>query len=233
MGAERVGDLRSSPAAADADTDGDEAPSRRRGRRIVLFVILLVPFVLGLLWFVSAGRLLISLDEPARADVVVVPSGDVLGNRLVAAARTLLATGSPRLVVFTQGEGPLYSGEKVAQDFLDAEGVDAKVARLLPPGGSTSEEAGTFAALAHRCGWRSVIVVTSPSHSRRAGWLFGRALGFPSIVRVVSNGESFDADTWWTDDGATEVVIQEWTKILASAKYLIGRPRGDDPGVPC
>ena len=44
-------------------------------------------------WFVLAGWLLESTDEPVRSDVVVVPSGDAIGNRLVAGARTLLETG--------------------------------------------------------------------------------------------------------------------------------------------
>jgi uncharacterized SAM-binding protein YcdF (DUF218 family) len=184
------------------------------------------------LWVAFAGRFLVAVDEPARADVVVVPSGDVLGNRLVAGARTLLETGTERLVVFVQ-EGGVYDEKRAAEDFLDREGVGPEVVRLLQPGGSTAEEAGTFAALARRCGWRSAIVVTSPFHTRRAGWLFGRALGFPSVVRVVGNGEPFEAGTWWSDERATEAVLIEWLKLLASARYLVDRPDGPDPGVPC
>jgi uncharacterized SAM-binding protein YcdF (DUF218 family) len=183
------------------------------------------------LWVAFAGRFLVTSDEPVRSDVVVVPSGDVLGNRLVAGSRTLLETGSGRLVVFVQ-EG-VYSEQRAAEDFLDREGIDPTVVRLLPPGDSTAGEAGTFAALARRCGWRSAIVVTSPYHTRRAGWLFGRALGFPSVVQAVGTGEPFEAETWWADDQATELVLIEWLKLLASTRYLVDRPDGPDPGVPC
>jgi uncharacterized SAM-binding protein YcdF (DUF218 family) len=206
-----------------------DPPRRRRlGRWWPVIALLLVVA----LWVVVAGRFLVATDEPVRADVVVVPSGDVLGNRLVAGARTLLETGSGRLVVFVQ-EGGIYDEQRAAEDFLDREGVDPEVVRLLPPGSSTAEEAGTFAALARRCGWRSATVVTSPFHTRRAGWLFGRALGFPSVVRVVGNGEPFEAETWWSDDQATEMVLIEWMKLLASARYLVDRPDAADPGVPC
>ena len=105
--------------------------------------------------------------------------------------------------------------------------------RLVPPGGSTAEEAGSFAALARRCGWRSAIVVTSPYHTRRAGWLFRRALGFPFIVRVRSDGEPYDRWTWWSDNATTEEVVLEWTKMLVAARYLFDQPEAPNPGVDC
>jgi uncharacterized SAM-binding protein YcdF (DUF218 family) len=119
------------------------------------------------------------------------------------------------------------------EDFLEREGVDPAVVRLLPPGDSTAEEAGTFGALARRCGWLSVIVVTSPFHTLRAGWLFDRALGFPSIVWTVGSGEASEAETWWSDDASTEWVLSEWMKLVASARCLVDRPDAPDPGVAC
>ena len=208
-----------------------EAPKPPPRPRIALRVVLVL-LALFVAWFVLAGRLLESTDEPVRSDAVVVPSGDVLGNRLIAGARALRQTGSGRLVVFVQ-EGGLYDQHQVAADFLEREGVDPAQVRLVPPGGSTAEEAGAFAALAHRCGWRSAIVVTSPYHTRRAGWLFRRALGFPFVVRVLSDGEPYDRWTWWSDDATTEAVVLEWTKMLVAARYLFDRPDAPDPGVAC
>jgi uncharacterized SAM-binding protein YcdF (DUF218 family) len=156
----------------------------------------------------------------------------VLSNRLIAGARALRQTGSGRLVVFLQ-EGGLSEQHQVGADFLEREGVDPAQVRLLPPGGSTAEEAGAFAALAHRCGWMSAIVVTSPYHTRRAGWLFRRALGFPFVVRVLSDGEPYDRWTWWSDNATTEEVVLEWTKMLVAARYLFDTPDAPDPGVAC
>jgi uncharacterized SAM-binding protein YcdF (DUF218 family) len=165
-------------------------PRRRTALRVMLVLV-----ALFVAWFVLAGRLLESTDEPVRSDAVVVPSGDVLGNRLIAGARALRQTGSGPLVVFLQ-EGGVSDQHHSATDFLERQGVDPAEVQLLPPGGSTAEEAGAFAALAHRCGWRSAIVVTSPFHTRRAGWLFRRALGFAFVVRVLSDGEPYDRWTW-------------------------------------
>jgi uncharacterized SAM-binding protein YcdF (DUF218 family) len=76
-------------------------------------------------------------------------------------------------------------------------------------------------------------VVTSPYHTRRAGWLFRRALGFPFVVRVLSDGEPHNRWTWWSDDATTEEVVLEWTKMLVAARYLFDRPDAPDPGVAC
>ncbi len=209
----------------------NEAPKPTPRLRTALRVVLVL-LALFIAWFVLAGWLLESTDEPVRSDVVVVPSGDVLGNRLISGARALQQTGSGRLVVFLQ-EGGLYDQHQAAADFLGREGVDPAQVRLVPPGGSTAEEAGAFAALAHRCGWRSVIVVTSPFHTRRTGWLFRRALGSPFVVRVLSDGEPYDRWTWWSDQPTTETVVVEWTKMLAALRYLFVRPSGADPGVAC
>jgi uncharacterized SAM-binding protein YcdF (DUF218 family) len=213
------------------DDLGHEAPKPPPRHRTALRVVLVL-VALFVAWFVLAGWLLESTDAPVRTDAIVVPSGDVLGNRLIAGARALEQTGAGRLVVFVESQG-IYDKRQVAADFLEAAGVDPERVRLIQPGSSTAEEAGIFAALARRCGWRSATVVTSPFHTRRAGWLFRRALGFPSVVRVLSDGEPYDRWTWWSDDATTEDVVLEWTKMLAGVRYLFDRPDGADPGVAC
>ena len=186
-----------------------------------------------LLWVLLAGGLLVSTQEPVRADAVVVLSGDPLGSRLRAGARVFLATGSARLVAFVQGPGSIYDQERAASAFLQGQGVDLGSVRLLEPGASTAEEAGSLATLATRCGWHRIDVVTSPFHTRRAGWLFRQAMGLGADVRLVSDGEDFDAATWWTSDTATESVLLEWLKLASSARYLFSGPHGPDPGVDC
>jgi hypothetical protein len=63
--------------------------------------------------------------------------------------------------------------------------------------------------------------------------LFRRALGFPFVVRVLSDGEPYDRWTWWSDDATTEEVVLEWTKMLVAGRYLFDTPDGPDPGVAC
>ena len=213
------------------DDLGHEAPKPPPRHRLALRVALVL-VALFVAWFVLAGWFLESTDAPVRTDAIVVPSGDVLGNRLIAGRRALEQTGASRLVVFVESQG-IYDKQQVAADFLERGGVDPDRVRLIQPGSSTAEEAGIFAALARRCGWRSATVVTSPFHTRRAGWLFQRALGFPFVVRVLSDGEPFDRWMWWSDNATTETVVLEWAKMLVAARYLFDRPDGADPGVAC
>ena len=183
-------------------------------------------------WVLLAGRVLVATDAPMRSDAVVVLSGDVLGDRLAAGAEVFGRTGSSLLVVFVE-HGGVYDAREDVEAFTAAEGVEADRLRLLPPGSSTAQEAGVIAALARRCGWHTITVVTSAYHTGRAGWLVRRALGVSARVAVVADGEPFDAATWWTDDRTTEVVLLEWVKGLSSIRYVVSRPTAPDPGIPC
>ncbi len=130
----------------------------------------------------------------------------------------------------------MYGARDAAARFLAGEDVDADVVRMLPPGASTAEEAGVIAAMAHRCAWRTITVVTSvtsPFHTRRAGWLVRRAVELPVEVVVVATDEPFNAATWWSDEASSEAVLLEWVKGLSSLRYLILTPQGPDSRVPC
>jgi uncharacterized SAM-binding protein YcdF (DUF218 family) len=98
---------------------------------------------------------------------------------------------------------------------------------------STADEAGFAAVLVQRCGWRSLIVVTSPYHTRRAGWTFRRAIGDATRVTTVASGAPSRPWRWWSRERDTEAVLLEWVKGLASIRYLFSPPAVRDPGVPC
>ena len=205
--------------------------SGRAIRRTAL--VLAVLFICVLIWVAFAGRLLVSVGPPTRADAVFALSGDPLGDRLRTAVSVLQSTGTPRLIAFVEGASPLYDSRNAARSYLEAKGVPASKVRLIEPGSSTAEEAGVAAGLVRRCDWSSITVVTSPSHTRRAGWLFARAVGDQVTTTTVADDESFNAATWWAHDTDTEVVLQEWLKLLSSARYLLGGPVVRETATPC
>jgi uncharacterized SAM-binding protein YcdF (DUF218 family) len=199
-------------------------------RTALVLAVLLVCFVI---WVAFAGRLLVSVGPARRADAVFALSGDPLGDRLRAAVNVLQSTGTPRLIAFVEGASSLYDSRKAARRYLEARGVRASDIRLVGPGSSTAEEAGVAGGLVRRCGWSSIIVVTSPFHTRRAGWLFAKAVGDQAAVTTVANNESFHAATWWAHDTDTELVLQEWLKSLSSVRYLFDGPPDRETAIPC
>jgi uncharacterized SAM-binding protein YcdF (DUF218 family) len=185
------------------------------------------------LWVVFAGRLLVRDREAVRADAVVVLSGDPLGDRLRAGGRVFVETGSGRFVTFLEGADAVYDTREAALSFLEERGIGGDVVRPLPSQSSTADEAAVFAAYAEACGWRSVVVVTSPYHTARAGWLFGRALGSGTEVTTVASAEPYDGARWWRSARDREVTLLEWVKIASSFPYVVSRPQAEAPDAPC
>ena len=222
----------SSLAYVQAMSEQPAASSRRRPshRTALVLATLLVIFVI---WVAFAGRVLVSDSPPARADAVFALSGDPLGDRLRAAVGVVQSTGTPRLIAFVEGASSLYDSREAARSYLEGKGVPASAVRLVEPGSSTAEEAGVAGGLVRRCGWSSIIVVTSPFHTRRAGWLFAKAVGDHVTTTTVADDESFNAATWWAHDTDTEVVLQEWLKLLSSARFLFGGPTVRETAIPC
>jgi uncharacterized SAM-binding protein YcdF (DUF218 family) len=116
-------------------------------------------------------------DPPGRADVLLVLAGG-RGEREAAGARLALAGAAPVLLLSDGGRAGSSSGRLCLERL---EGV--RILCLHPEASTTRGEARAFAELAGREGWRSVTVVTSSYHRRRAGLLVGRC--FPGTVHTV------------------------------------------------
>lgn len=146
----------------------------------LLLLLVAVAWVPGL---GTLGRSYIRTDPlPDRAvDAVVVLSGavsedgrisGVAVDRLLEGARLVKAGVARRLVldrVFAFPGRDTVSSERDQRSLTAIMGVDSAVVMLGPVGpGSTRLEAVWVKALADREGWRRVVLVTSPIHTRRA-----------------------------------------------------------------
>jgi len=120
-------------------------------------------------------RPLVRNEPPAAADAVVV-----LGSRLqmtgeptsTAQSRMLRAlelvhAGHSTRIVVTEGPAPTPSHAAALRRQLDRLGLAAEV-ESLGPVRSTREEAVGIGTLYREKGWGKILVVTSPTHSRRA-----------------------------------------------------------------
>jgi uncharacterized SAM-binding protein YcdF (DUF218 family) len=187
--------------------------------------------VLGVATFRGAGRFLVVQDPlPPRADAIVVLAGSIPDRALEAAALYHAGVAS-RVVVTRERRRP-------AEAALRREGVelpesDAQLVFTLGRLGipreaivvlrrravSTETEARTVARWVCGRRLRSIVVVTSKSHTRRARLIFRRTLG-PDVAVAVrpSRWDTFSPRRWWYVRRNMKLVLSEWEKL---AQYLL------------
>jgi len=198
----------------------------RRGR------ILLKLLVAGILiWPLAAwlgARLLITEAPLDKADAIVVLSGSAnYKERAQEAARLLLEGHSQRILITNDNQrGPWSSAEQRNLFFYERSideirnaGVPAdKVELLLQPVSSTYEEAALVRQYGEEHGLRSVLIVTSAYHSRRALWVFSRVFRNTGIrtglVSVAPGYQSPRPATWWLSIRGWKLVPTEYIKMI-------------------
>jgi uncharacterized SAM-binding protein YcdF (DUF218 family) len=202
-------------------------PGRRR--RIVLrAVATAAAFVLAIAVFAwPAARFLIVRAEPARADVLVVLSGASMYDERVRHGIALLQEGRARAMVLTNDglrgrwsrrrQANLTSVERAKDAILDAGVPERQLIVLKSRVNSTFDEATAVRSFAGSAGITSVLVVTSPYHSRRALWVFRRVLE-PEGVRVgidspLPGEQSPRPGTWWLSRVGWHSVALEYVKL--------------------
>ncbi len=167
---------------------------------------------LGLLMTSAPAAWLCVRDPPLPVDAAVVLAGDPGYERTTMASRLVLS-GEARLLILTGGEpGPGDSSADLRRKAL-ALGVPAERIRVEALSHSTREEIDAVAPLLRAEGIRSVALVTSPYHQRRA-WLTARK-GWPGVVirNRPAEASSFSVSGWWKDPRRRALVLSEYQKI--------------------
>jgi uncharacterized SAM-binding protein YcdF (DUF218 family) len=81
---------------------------------------------------------------------------------------------------------------------------------------STLDEARAFAPELRRRNVRSVLLVTSNYHTRRAAEIFRRVVGGDvRFTAVAATDEYFDPDVWWHNREGQKTVFYELSKTFA------------------
>lgn len=195
-------------------------------RRIVKVLLVLI-----VAWFVVAwiaARALIVSADLSRADAIVVLSGSSTYIERTHKAAELYNQGRAPIVVLTddntrggwssaQQRNP-YFAER-AHEELVKQGVPATQIRVAPGVASgTSEEALIIRDYATSHGLRSVLVVTSAYHSRRAWRTLqqtfagtGTSLG---IVTAPTGWQTPAPAFWWLHVEGWRSVGVEWVKLI-------------------
>lgn len=167
-------------------------------------------------WLVVNARI-----EPA--DVIVVLSGNSLA-RAKGAARLYRERYASRLIVNGGNQSEyfeLLTGERV----YDAELTGRVLVRLGVPReslvflnnmNSTQDEAVAFRQYVATHPTRKAILVTSHLHSRRARWIFRRALAGTGVevTAIEASQSDVSVNDWWQRPDAALGVLNEYLKFV-------------------
>lgn len=192
-----------------------------------LVISCLVLAVWELLAIVGA-RFLIVRSPLTHADAIVVLSGSAAHVERAQWAAQLYKSGlAPRIILTNDNQmggwseplqrNPFYFER--SRDQLLTAGVPPEAIQVrLEPVSSTYEEAQLIRAVQRDLGIKSMILVTSPYHSRRAFWTFHRVFGGTDaeigIDPVELNPASPPPKTWWLHVKGWQIVPVEYVKLL-------------------
>jgi len=186
---------------------------------LVSCAVLLLGGLLALLVFViTIGHFLTVNDALPKADAIVVLGGDGSDFPRVQRALALFNEGYAPVVVFSGGTlkdaGLACSSAQLSLEAAQKLGLPAGTAIIADGAQSTYDEAVNLHRLARQHGWRSLILVTSLFHTRRAARTFRTLL--PDIAVYVSAAPhpNYDASHWWRTEDGLVAVFNEVIKLL-------------------
>jgi uncharacterized SAM-binding protein YcdF (DUF218 family) len=163
-----------------------------------------------------------------RADALVVLSGSsAYLERTHHASKLFREARAPRIIVTNDGlpsgwsseqqRNPLFVEREVKE--LQHDGVPSERIEIVPRVvSSTYDEALALREYAAAKGIRSILVVTSAYHSRRALWTLRRAFrktGIEIGMDPVNPGwQSPSSVTWWWSQRGWRMVAGEYLKMM-------------------
>jgi len=182
----------------------------------------------------GAGRLLV-VDEPLEpVDAIVLPEWSGAAGAIDAS--DLVREGKARRV-FLLPEAAGRADDELARRGIAYVNGNSNLVRLLHSLGvgdvgvisntavGTEDEGRVLATWCGQRQLRSVIVVSSPDHSRRVRRVLQRALRGTSTKVIVRSARfsSFDPDRWWnTREGLRTEIVELQKLLLDVARHPLG-----------
>ncbi len=173
------------------------------------------------------GQFLVVAHEPQKSDVIVCLAGGNIERGLATAE--LYQRGLAPTVFLASEEQPdgyallrergLHYPEQVDLLVMVLRGLGVPDAALLKGDrrvGSTHDEAMLVKGLVEKRGYDSIILVTSPTHSRRAWLTFKRVLREEDcrIFMVPTPYSGFSPANWWQERRYLRQVVLEYQKLF-------------------
>ena len=160
----------------------------------------------------TSGRLLV-VNQPRKSDVMVVLAGET--DRRPARGLELLDQGfAPRLILDVPAQDRLYQWNEleIAQKYVAGLPNAGSITICPIYGHSTRDEAQDVSRCLQGVNARSVLVVTSDYHTRRALSIFSRLSPADYSVAAVFDDREFGVH-WWQHREWAKMNFDEWLKL--------------------
>jgi uncharacterized SAM-binding protein YcdF (DUF218 family) len=197
---------------------------------LVLLVVAAIVVALGAAALPAVGRYLVVADPLVPSDAVFVLSGKTPARELEAAQ--LYRRGLAPRVVLTRGRDPIaqaraLAGEPTPQEraalALQHTGVPpSAIVRLTTVVDNTEQELRVQSEYARAQGFRRVILVSSPAHTRRVRviWNARYEAVVPALVHPTAF-ERYEPERWWRSRAWLEDGLHE---LIGIGHFLVGSP---------
>lgn len=187
---------------------------------VLLFFIIVLP---------RAGSWLIREDKLLKSDAIVILMGNI-SDRIMQVAdiynrgfagRFIIVEENMSGIEFLQKRGAtLISNSEQARNIAIELGIP-KDSIVLLPGSATSTQMEALVVreyIKQNPEIDTLIIVSSPSHTRRAGMIFQKALEKvnPKICLITSPSKynSFTGNGWWKNREDIQTVLSEYVKLV-------------------
>ena len=188
----------------------------RHPRRRVLAGAAVVLAMAGLVATIArdeTARFLVLDDPPGTCDAIVVMAGDPDYERTTSAVALMRAQNVPTLILTGGEAGPGDSAESLRAKAIEL-GVPAARIRIETRSHSTRQAVLAVAPILQSLEARTVTLVTSPYHQRRATAAARRAWPGVTVRSGAASPSMWSPRGWWTASRSRRVVLTEYAKLL-------------------
>jgi uncharacterized SAM-binding protein YcdF (DUF218 family) len=170
-----------------------------------------------------AKHLIIS-DELQESDIIIIPSGSSQNLRIEHGVEIYKKQYAPRILLCGELALQKETAINLGKIYAVSLGASEKDVLTEEDSRSTFENALFSRKIVEEKGCKSVIIVTYPTHTRRAKKIFEEM--FPKDIRIIAccNKDDFNVNNWWKDRNKVREVVYEyfafvWHALFENQKY--------------
>lgn len=176
-----------------------------------------------------AGTFLVRRDTLLKGDAMLILMGSI-SDRVLEAADLYQAGMAPKLLIVEESMGPakmlrsrgatLISNTRQCSNIATQLGIPAPAITIISgEATSTKMEARLVCEYMRQYGGiDTLLIVTSPAHTRRAGMIFSNALSkyglSVTVITCPSKYSSYDGKSWYRKREEVQDVIFEYIKLF-------------------